>query len=91
MVVLLIIGFPTLIIFSWIYDVTPEGVVKTQTEEPSKNTNYIMIMLIMFVVGGLLFYFRDGFLQPTINPKSVAVIPSDQHASRVDVEIPSMD
>ena len=30
-VILLIIGFPTLIIFSWIYDVTPEGVVKTET------------------------------------------------------------
>ncbi len=28
-VILLIIGFPILILFSWIYDVTPEGVVKT--------------------------------------------------------------
>ena len=38
--VLLIIGFPTLIIFSWIYDVTPEGIEKTDKDRFRRETKY---------------------------------------------------
>ena len=72
-VVLLIIGFPALIIFSWIYDVTPEGVIKTDSGKASSNTNYSTLILILVVVGGLIFYFQDRLIKPVVNPKSVAV------------------
>ena len=36
-VILLIIGFPILILFSWIYDVTPEGIIKTDKGKYSTN------------------------------------------------------
>ena len=30
-IILLIVGFPITIIFSWIFDITPEGLIKTET------------------------------------------------------------
>jgi len=37
-VVLLIIGFPFAIIFSWVFDITPEGIRKTESFEESEKT-----------------------------------------------------
>ena len=78
-VVLVIIGFPTTLILSWIYDVTPEGVEKTDSVKLSSDTNYSTIILILVIVGGLLFYFQDSFFKPKVNPKSVAVLPFDYY------------
>ena len=36
-IVLLAIGFPIAIIFSWIFDVTPEGIVKTEPAKVAKE------------------------------------------------------
>ena len=36
LVILLIIGFPMIIIFSWIYDITDKGIVKTESIKKSK-------------------------------------------------------
>ena len=83
-VILLIIGFPTLIIFSWIYDVTPEGVVKTETNRSSSKTNYSIFILIVIVGGGLLFFFQDRLFKPAVNPKSVAVLPFDNYSPNPD-------
>ena len=89
-VVLLIIGFPTLIIFSWIYDVTPEGVIKTDKEKSSGSTNYSTIILILVIAGGLLFYFQDRFFKPEVNPKSVAVLPFDASAVGLQPLLPML-
>ena len=83
-VILLIIGFPALIMFSWIYDVTPEGVVKTETNRSSSKTNYSIFILIVVVGGGLLFFFQDRLFKPTVNPKSVAVLPFDNYSPNPD-------
>ena len=85
-VILLIIGFPTLIIFSWIYDVTPEGVVKTETNRSSSKTNYSIFILIVVVGGGLLFFFQDRLFKPAVNPKSIAVLPFDNFSPNPDDE-----
>ena len=79
-VILLIIGFPTLIIFSWIYDVTPEGVVKTEPKTSSFKSNYSILILILVIGGGLLFYFQDRLFKSAVNPKSVAVLPFDNYS-----------
>ena len=63
-IILLIVGFPITIIFSWIFDITPEGLIKTETvqikskEEPSippskkklKPSDAIIAVLIIIVV-----------------------------------------
>ena len=85
-VVLLIIGFPTLIIFSWIYDVTPEGIEKTDRYKPSVRTNYSTILLLLVVIGGLIFYFQDKLFKSKINPNSVAVLPFDNYSPKSEDE-----
>ena len=49
-VVLVIIGLPTTLILSWIYDVTPEGVEKTDSVKLSSDTNYSSIILILVII-----------------------------------------
>jgi len=67
-IILLIIGFPISIILSWIFDITPEGILKTapvsvnkkeniQTQPPRKllNINNIIIAVLVIVVGILAY------------------------------------
>ena len=68
-VVLVIIGFPTTLILSWIYDVTPDGIEKTDKEKSSGSTNNSTIILILVIVSGLLFHFQNNFFKPKVNPK----------------------
>ncbi|MCD6596331.1 MAG: hypothetical protein J7L04_01510 [Bacteroidales bacterium] len=87
-IVLLIIGFPISVILAWIFDITPEGVKKTESielarelEEPSvtvkrrlKVSDVIIGMLV--VVVGILAYpkvFRND--KATEQVKSLAVLP----------------
>ena len=85
-IVLVIIGLPTTLVLSWIYDVTPEGVEKTDKEKVSSNINYSTIMLILVIIGGLLFYFQDKFFKPQVNPKSIAVLPFENYSPKSEDE-----
>jgi len=85
-VILLIIGFPILILFSWIYDVTPEGIIKTDKGKSSTNINYSTILLLLVIMGGVLFYFQDRFFKPKVNPKSIAVLPFDNFSPNPEDE-----
>ena len=76
LVILLIIGFPFVIIFSWMYDMTSKGLVKTKPIGKSNNS-YIGTILIFFVIIALLFFYKNNFFQNSVNPKSIAVIPFD--------------
>ena len=67
-IVLLIIGFPIAIILSWIFDITPEGVKKTESIEvvkeqeppsaPAKRRQKAsdVIIVVLIVVVGILVY-----------------------------------
>ena len=83
LVILLIIGFPMIIIFSWIYDITDKGIVKTEPIEKSNN-NYSTIIWILFIVTGLLFVLKDQFFKPSINSKSIAVLPFDNYSPNAE-------
>ena len=85
-VVLVIIGFPTTLIFSWIYDVTPDGIQKTDKEKSSGSKNNSTIILILVIVSGLLFYFQNNFFKPKMNPKSIAVLPFDNYSPKLEDE-----
>jgi TolB-like protein/Tfp pilus assembly protein PilF len=86
-VILLLLGFPVAAIFSWIFDKTPDGFIKTgKIKSPKttvKNTTpfYLQkrnIILLVGVIGGIVLgRFGQNILpQPEqINDKSIAVLP----------------
>jgi len=86
LIVLLLVGFPIAAVVSWIYDITPEGILKTQKAEaeaektssevarPDKNilsANNIVIA-ILFVAVCILLYPKI-FNQPEPEPVSLEV------------------
>lgn len=86
-VILLLLGFPVAAIFSWIFDKTPDGFIKTgkiKSPKPTvKNTSpfYLQkrnIILLVGVIGGILLggFGQNILPQPEqINDKSIAVLP----------------
>ena len=86
-VILLLLGFPVAAIFSWIFDKTPDGFIKTGKIKSSKTivkniTPFYLqkrnIILLVGVMGGIILgRFGQNILpQPEkINDKSIAVLP----------------
>ncbi len=84
-IVLLAIGFPIVIIFSWIYDVHPEGgIVKTESAEkikkediPKSSNGWKIASYISFVVivGLIVFNIIPRFEKKDILDKSIVVLP----------------
>ncbi|MBE9541674.1 MAG: hypothetical protein IMF01_05090, partial [Proteobacteria bacterium] len=87
-IVLLFTGFPIAIIFAWIFDKTPEGIVRSS--KVSKDTvskkpvvsNAIIAVLILIIIGMYLYpkVFNEDQaiatkLQEKQNAKSIAVLP----------------
>ena len=89
-VIIIMLGFPIALIFSWVFDKTPEGFIKTDAvkskekkkTEISKNTSFLNDirnwMLIGGIVGGILIgWFGQSTTETvaSINEKSIAVLP----------------
>jgi len=68
LIIILLIGFPIAAVVSWIYDITPEGIIKTKKEETKKaegltvrpnrgifNANNIVIAILFITVCILLY------------------------------------
>jgi TolB-like protein/Tfp pilus assembly protein PilF len=65
---ILIIGFPIAVIFSWVFDITPEGIKKTESIEESENKETVrkpvsrrlkasnIIIVALIIVVGILAY-----------------------------------
>jgi adenylate cyclase len=61
-VLLLIIGFIPVVIFAWVYEMTPEGLKRetdidrsqSQTPETGKKINTVIIVLLVIAIGGLI-------------------------------------
>ena len=75
---ILIIGFPINLIISWIYDITPEGIKKTEdidhktqkSIQKNSRLNKIIIIFLCIAVVGLLFnQFRNPSKNSTTNPE----------------------
>jgi tetratricopeptide (TPR) repeat protein len=87
-IIILLIGFPLAVIFSWIYDITPEGVQKTPPQEEVqentrqtssqlktwKITSYISIAVILGLVLFNLFN-KDRKVNWEDLEKTIAVLP----------------
>ncbi len=83
-----IAGLPLALVFGWIFDITPRGIVRTRPLNPDaadkalRLTDYLVIALLalglMGVTYGLLSHVIDdqaAVTAPTIEPRSIAVLP----------------
>jgi len=86
-VIALAVGFPIAMLLAWVYEFTPEGVVRTEDLQPAQARSAqrvtgrildfiiigaLLLVIAMLVVGRLPFYRQTGELTPQ---KSIAVLP----------------
>jgi TolB-like protein/Tfp pilus assembly protein PilF len=86
-VIALAIGFPIAMLLSWLYELTPEGIVRTEDLQPAQARSIqrasgrildfiiigsLLLVIAMLIVGRLPFHGRTG---ESISQKSIAVLP----------------
>jgi len=86
-VIALALGFPIAMLLSWIYEFTPEGIVRTEDLQPAEARSVqratgrildfiiigaLLLVIGMLIVGRLPFYRQAG---ESISQKSIAVLP----------------
>ena len=86
-VIALAVGFPIAMLLSWVYEFTPEGIVRTEDLHPVQARSIqratgrildfiiigaLLLVIAMLVVGRLPFYRQTG---ESISQKSIAVLP----------------
>jgi TolB-like protein len=86
-VIALAVGFPIAMLLSWIYEFTPEGVVRTEDLDPVRARSaqhatgrtldfviigVLLLVIAMLIVGRIPFYTQTG---ESISQKSIAVLP----------------
>src|SRR5262245_8390257 len=91
-VIALAIGFPIAMLLSWIYELTPEGVVRTEDLDPIKARSVqhrsgrlldfiiigaLLLIIAMLVVVRLPFYRLTG---ESIPQKSIAILPFENRS-----------
>src|SRR5438874_10917546 len=88
-ILVLVIGFPIALAFSWAFEITPEGIVRESevaadqsiTHHSGRKLVALTIVLAVVATGLLIFQFvRSGSTSPsaaTISNKSIAVLPFD--------------
>src|SRR6202795_5021420 len=87
-IIVIIFGFPVALIFSWAFEITPEGIKLESEIEPNKSTarrtgrKIVAVTIALAVVAAGLFAFQllrsksDTSGSPIAN-KSIAVLPFD--------------
>jgi TolB-like protein/tetratricopeptide (TPR) repeat protein len=91
-VIALAVGFPIALLLSWVYEFTPEGVVRTEDLDPAEARSaqhttgrildfiiigMLLLVIAMLVVGRLPFYRQTG---ESISQKSIAVLPFENRS-----------
>src|SRR5512140_3049253 len=86
-VVALAVGFPIAMLLSWLYELTPEGIVRTEDVDPAQARSLqrttgrildfiiigvLLLVIAMLIVGRRPFYRQTG---ESISQKSIAVLP----------------
>jgi TolB-like protein/Flp pilus assembly protein TadD len=91
-VIVLAVGFPIAMLLAWVYEFTPEGVVRTETLDPVQAKSaqrvtgrildfviigVLLMVIAMLVLGRLPFYRQTG---ESIAEKSIAVLPFENQS-----------
>src|SRR5207302_9502763 len=86
-VIALVIGFPIAMLLSWLYEFSPDGIVRTEDVHPAQARSIrratgrildfiiigaLLLVIAMLIVGRLPFYRQTG---ESISQKSIAVLP----------------
>src|SRR6266480_3003566 len=86
-VIALAVGFPIAMLLSWLYELTPEGIVRTEDVDPVQARSVqratgrildfiiigvLLVVIAMLIVGRRPFYRQTG---ESISEKSIAVLP----------------
>jgi TolB-like protein/Tfp pilus assembly protein PilF len=86
-VIALVVGFPIAMLLAWVYEFTPEGIVRTEDLRPAQARSIqratgrildfiiigaLLLVIAMLIVGRLPFYRQTG---ESISQKSIAVLP----------------
>jgi len=85
-VLLLVIGFPVALILAWAFELTPEGIKRTEDVDLSKlvrrktgrKLDFFIIAVVLLVIGILLFQRLHPNVSPAVSSsleKSIAVLP----------------
>jgi magnesium-transporting ATPase (P-type) len=91
-VIALVVGFPIAMLLAWVYEFTPEGVVRTEDLQPAQARSVqratgrildfiiiraLLLVIAMLIVGRFPFYRETGEL---ISQKSIAVLPLENRS-----------
>ena len=91
-VIALAVGFPIAMLLSWLYEFTPEGIVRTEDLDPVQARSVqrvtgrildfiiigvLLLVIAMLIVGRRPFYGQSG---ESISQKSIAVLPFDNRS-----------
>src|SRR5262249_55177841 len=85
-VLLLILGFPVALILAWAFELTPEGIKRTEDVDLSKSIrrktgrklDFLIIAVLLLVIAGLLSQRFHPKVSPAVSSspeKSIAVLP----------------
>ncbi len=94
-VIIILLGFPIALIFSWVFDKTPVGFIKTDAVKSKVNKNtenstaskpfYLdsknLYLLLGLVIAFLLGSYGSGSFQSSVDDKSIAVLPFDNYST----------
>jgi TolB-like protein/Tfp pilus assembly protein PilF len=90
-VLLLIIGFPVALVLAWAFEITPEGIKRTEevdlgetvTRKSGRKLDFLIIGVLVLVIGVLIFQRLHPSARSTtssIPDKSVAVLPFENRS-----------
>jgi TolB-like protein len=91
-VIALAVGFPIAMLLSWLYELTPEGIVRTEDVDPAQARSvqrasgrildFIIIGVLLLVIAMLIVGQRPFYRQPreAISQKSIAVLPFENRS-----------
>src|SRR5439155_24329843 len=86
-VVTLAVGFPIAMLLAWVYEFTPEGIVRTEDLDPAQARSverftgrildFIIIGVLLLAIAMLIVGRRPFYRQPgeSVSQKSIAVLP----------------
>jgi TolB-like protein/Tfp pilus assembly protein PilF len=95
-VIALAVGFPIAMLLSWLYELTPEGIVRTEDVDPAQARSVqrasgrildfiiigvLLLVIAMMIVGRRPFYRQTG---ESISQKSIAVLPFENRSRDPD-------
>jgi TolB-like protein len=85
-VLLIILGFPVAVVFAWLFEITPEGIKRTEVAEAANERSRGKVWIYVVVIGAILsigLFFLGRYTAGTktavfsneISNKSIAVLP----------------